>query len=447
MSAPVHEWQFDGLVGPTHNYAGLAYGNVASAKNAGAVSNPRKAALQGLEKMRFVRGLGMRQAFIPPQFRPMIPVLKEVGFDGGTNDMIGQAFAQAPELLASVFSSAYMWTANAGTLTPATDSGDGRLHITPANLLSNFHRSLEGASTTWHLRHIFADPNYFRVHDPLPSTTRFSDEGAANHMRVCQPGHANPGLHIYVYGVGDGVLMPTRKFPGRQQREAFEAIARAHGVKPDCSIFVQQSPEAIDAGVFHNDVIAMNTTRLMVAHEKAFVEGAGLGAQVGRAANGVDFLYEEISEAEMPMADAVKSYFFNSQVLELPDGRIVIIAPGEAQETPTAHRTLERLSSSNGPISAVHYLDVRESMRNGGGPACLRLRVTLNDEQASAMHQGIVLTDEKYAQLTDWVQRHYRDRLSMDDLRDPAFIPELYTAYEALERIIGIPGIYTRFMG
>lgn len=443
----MQEWQFDGLVGPTHNYAGLAYGNVASAKNAGAVSNPKQAALQGLEKMRFVRGLGMRQAFLPPHYRPMISSLQQIGFAGGIDSVLGQAYRTAPAMLASVFSSAFMWTANAGTITPATDAADGRLHITPANLLSNYHRSLEGESATWHLRHIFADPTHFMVHDPLPATSRFSDEGAANHMRVCGSGHAHAGVHVYVYGAGGDAPMPTRNFPARQQREAFEAVARAHGVKADCSIFVQQSPEAIDAGVFHNDVIAMNTTRLMVAHEKAFVPGAGVAEQVARRMGGIDFVYEEIAESELPLVDAVKSYFFNSQVLELPDGRIVIVAPGEAQKNDAARRTLERLSSSNGPVAAVYYLDVRESMRNGGGPACLRLRVALNGEQAAAMHQGIVFTDEKHAQLTDWVQRHYRDRLALEDLRDPAFVTELNVAYEALERLIGLPGIYTRFMG
>lgn len=440
-----HEWQFDGLVGPTHNYAGLAYGNVASAQNARAVSNPKAAALQGLAKMRYVQGLGIRQAFVPPHYRPMISILQQIGFEGGIDKILSDAYASAPELLASVYSSAFMWTANAGTITPAADAADGKLHITPANLLSNFHRSLEGEVAAWQLRHIFADGRYFRVHDPLPAATRFSDEGAANHMRVCGMGHDNPGLHVYVFGSGNGTQLPTRKFPARQHKEAFEAIARSHGVKSDCSIFVQQSPEAIDAGVFHNDVIAMNTTRLMVAHEKAFVEGASFLARLGEATKDMNFLYEEISDAELPLADAVKSYLFNSQVLELPDGQIVIVAPAEAEETPAAHRVLQRLASSNGPVSAVHYLDVRESMRNGGGPACLRLRIVLNETQAAAMHQGIVLTDEKHAQLTDWIARHYRDRLALDDLRDPKFIDELNVAYEALERIIGIPSLYTRF--
>jgi succinylarginine dihydrolase len=104
---------------------------------------------------------------------------------------------------------------------------------------------------------------------------------------------------------------------------------------------------------------------------------------------------------------------------------------------------LERLSSGNGPISAVHYRDVRESMRNGGGPACLRLRLVLTEDEAARLHPGVVLTDALYEALVAWVNRHYRDRLGMDDLRDPAFVRELCEAYEALEGIFGLPGLYS----
>ncbi|PZP84743.1 MAG: succinylarginine dihydrolase [Azospirillum brasilense] len=439
----MQEWQFDGLVGPTHNYAGLSYGNVASSANAGGVSNPREAALQGLEKMRFVQGLGISQCFLPPQKRPLIPILQQIGFEGGTNAVLDEAARTAPALLASVYSSSYMWAANAGTIAPSCDTADGKLHITPANLLTNFHRSLEAKITKYTWDQLFADPAHFVVHDPLPATPRFSDEGAANHMRASATGHATPGLHIFVYGTDGQANGAPRKFPARQHRAAYEAIARMHRLPAERTIFVQQSPEAIDAGVFHNDVIAMNTTRLMIAHEHAFAPGTGLAEQLRRQLEpqGVDWHYVEIGEAELPMADAVKSYFFNSQVLELPDGRIVIVAPSESEENPRARDAFARLAAGNA-VAAVHYRDVRESMRNGGGPACLRLRVVLSEAQAKAMHQGVILTDARYQQLKAWIERHYRDRLSFDDLRDPAFIRELDEAYAALEPIIGLPGFY-----
>lgn len=436
-----HEWQFDGLVGPTHNYAGLAAGNVASQANKGAVSNPRQAALQGLEKAKFVRDLGFRQAIIPPHYRPMIPYLQQLGFGTGMN-ALAVAASQAPHLLTAIYSSSFMWVANTGMITPSSDSADGRLHLTPANLLTNFHRAIEAEFTNRLWRRLLNNVERFAVHGPLPAASPFSDEGAANHMRVTATGHGNSGLHIYVHGDAADPAMRPKRFPARQTRAACEAIARQHGVRDGCQFFVQQSPEAIDAGVFHNDVIAMNTTRLMITHEKAFVEGPSFLLQLGEAAKPLDWLHIGISESELPLADAVKSYLFNSQLLETPDGQFIIIAPSDCAQVPTAHRTLSGLTGGNGPISAVHYLDVRDSMRNGGGPACLRLRVVLTEDEAQSMHQGVVLTDALYDALVAWIKGYYRDRLQFDDLKDPAFVQELHEAYSALEGILDLPGLY-----
>lgn len=439
-----YEWQFDGLVGPTHHYAGLAFGNLASEKNSGAVSNPRKAALQGLAKMAFVRGLGLRQAFFMPHYRPMISVLQQLGFGGGTTKVLEDTHRQAPHLLSSIFSSSFMWTANAATIAPSADTKDKKMHATVANLCSHFHRSIEPGFTQQQMRSIFHNNERGMVHCALPATGRFSDEGAANHMRIAQA-HGNPGLHVFVYGSEQSsVVEGPKKFPARQTREACDAVARLHGIE-DCSIFVQQSPEAIDAGVFHNDVIAMNTTRLMIAHEKAFVEKSKLLEKIAAKGQGIDFAYVEVREDELSLPEAVKSYFFNSQVLERPDGSIVIVAPSECEESDQARRVLAQLSGGNGPVAAVHYLDVRESMRNGGGPACLRLRVVLTEEESAAMHQGIVFTPERERQLVAWVEKHYRDRLQFDDLRDPTFVAELQEAYAALDTITGL-GLYTPYL-
>jgi len=432
-----HEWQFDGLVGPTHNYAGLAYGNKASAMNAGAVSNPRAAALQGLDKMAFVRSLGIKQAFLPPQKRPLLGALKPLGFTGNVRDVLNKVHQTAPELLASVYSSAYMWTANAATITPSADSADGKLHLSPANLISNFHRSLEPAIMLQTLRAIFHDKNHFNVHDPLPASLRFSDEGAANHMRIAKS-HGEPGMHLYVYGMSGDNLTPTRHYPPRQHFEAFQSIARAHTVPEASQIHLQQSVEAIDAGVFHHDVIGMNTTRLMISHEKSFADKKSFLSLIEKLTSDISLHYIEISNEELPLSDAVKSYFFNSQLLELDDGRFMIVAPAECRENASAQRALEKIASQNTSAISISYRDVRESMRNGGGPACLRLRVVLTEAEAAAMHQGIVLTEMREQQLRAWVNRYYRDRLSLDDLRDPQLVDEVEAAHEALSAITGI---------
>lgn len=434
------EWQFDGLVGPTHNYAGLATGNLAAAHNAGMVSNPRMAALQGLEKMLFVRNLGMKQAFLPPHYRPLVGELKRLGFRGTLGEILDKAYTQAPGLLSALYSSSFMWAANAATVTPAGDASDGKTHFTPANLMSHFHRSVEAPFSQRLLHRIFHNKKLFAVHAALPSVDIMADEGAANHM-IAISNNDRVGLNIFVYGKSHGMLHKTQKHPARQQREASEAIARLHGLDATKIMYLQQSPEAIDKGVFHNDVIAMNTTSLMVVHEHAFIpeHRDHLRAYFETRP---ELQFVEVLANELSIEDAVSTYLFNSQLLELPNKNFALVSPSECSNHAGVRGVVDRLMGQ-GALQQVHYLDVRESMRNGGGPACLRLRIVLDTEREQSMHQGIVLTDEKYLLLRRWVETHYRDRLQFSDLRDPAFVAELDVAYEALAQIIGMDDLYT----
>ncbi len=433
------EWQLDGLVGPTHNYAGLAFGNVASANHKDSVSNPRAAALQGIAKMRFVDQIYGHQAFFFPHYRPIISELKRIGFGGNTAKILEDAARVAPSLLASVFSSSAMWAANAATVAPSSDTRDGKVHFTPANLLGSFHRMVESPFTTRLLKRMFSDGRYFTVHDPLPLTPTFSDEGAANHMRVVNG--QGDAVHVFVYGATsvDGIA-PSR-FPARQKLEAAQAVARLHQLAPEKCLFVQQNPKAIDAGVFHHDVIGMSCQSFMAQHADALLEDDGLIAALRQRLGAEGLHYVEVTAAELSLEAAVASYFFNSQLLGGGEG-IAIIAPLECRENPQAAALFDRFVAEDGPVTAVHYLDVRESMKNGGGPACLRLRVILTEAEANAMHQGIVLTQEKADVLEGWVRRHYRDRLSFDDLRDPSLILEVEEALEELSQLVGMGNIY-----
>ena len=153
---------FDGIPGPTHNYAGLAHGNLAATRNASLVANPREAALQGLAKMHALAGRGYAQAVVPPHERPFLPALRTLGFAGTDAQVIAAAAREAPRLLAASSSAAAMWAANAATVSASADTADGRVHFTPANLVSHFHRSLEAATTTRVLRAIFADTAFHR---------------------------------------------------------------------------------------------------------------------------------------------------------------------------------------------------------------------------------------------------------------------------------------------
>lgn len=441
-----HEVNFDGLVGPTHNYAGLSFGNVASQSNAASASNPRAAALQGLAKMRRLAGLGLKQAVLPPQERPDVATLRRLGFGGSDAAVIATASRQAPALFQACCSASSMWTANAATVAPSPDTADGRVHFTPANLVDRFHRSLEHPTTTRVLRAIFRDERRFAVHPALPAHAHFGDEGAANHTRLA-PQHGAPGVHVFVYGRragGDGPA-PSR-YPARQTREACEAVARLHGLDPARSVFIQQNPAVIDAGVFHNDVIAVGNGQVLFAHEQAFLDRDAAHAAL-RAACGEGLTIVEVGSDEMPVAEAVRSYLFNSQLLTLPDGRMALLLPGECETSAPVRACLERVLAADNPIAQLEFANLRESMRNGGGPACLRLRVVLEDAEIAAAAPGVFLDEALYARLTAWVEKHYRDRLTVADLADPALLDECRRALDELTTLLGLGAVYPFQLG
>jgi succinylarginine dihydrolase len=435
------EVNFDGIPGPTHNYSGLAEGNLAETRHAGETANPREAALQGLAKMHALAQRGVPQAVLPPHERPHVPALRTLGFGGSDAQVVARAAAHAPRLLAACSSASAMWTANAATVSASADTADGRVHFTPANLVTHFHRTLEAPTTTRVLRAIFADTVRFAVHEPLPAAPHFGDEGAANHTRLA--GSDGRGLDVFVYGraaFGAAAPGPVR-FPARQTREACEAVARRHGLEHARTHFVQQSAVAIDAGVFHNDVIAVGAGPVLFCHERAFAAQdlvlTALSRDVGPA-----FAPIVVAESDVPLNAAVSTYLFNSQLLERGDGRYALIAPAEVREHPAVSDYLDRLLASGGPIADVAIFDLRQSMRNGGGPACLRLRVPLTKGERAAVGARVFLDGKLHDEIEAWIRRHYRDRLAPEDLADPALLDESRRALDELTRILRLPAVY-----
>ncbi|WP_432798300.1 N-succinylarginine dihydrolase [Poriferisphaera sp. WC338] len=434
------ELQLDGLVGPTHNYAGLASGNIASASNKHLTSNPRTAALQGLEKARTVASLGIPQAILPPHPRPFLPLLHEHQFTGDIYSSVRQAFDQAPHILAAAYSASPMWAANAATHSPSPDTPDHKLHFTPANLNSNLHRSIEHHYTANLLQQIFHDPSHFKHHHTLPH--HLPDEGAANHTRLC-PTYNASGLHLFTFGKqspdhhpSHETISPIPEGDGRQLRAASYAIAQQHHLDAHNTFYLQQAPRAVSAGVFHNDVIAVGNRNLYLYHSTAYV-----GAQHTlllikdrfQTLHEVPLHLVEIHEEDLPLEDAVATYLFNSQLLtppSTPDSQH-LLCPAEVREHTKAWSVVQKLLE-NEYLSDVHIVDVRQSMMNGGGPACLRLRVTLTPDQLAAMHQPAILTEELYLILRDIIQTYYRDELSPPDLADPDLIIESQTALEKI---------------
>ncbi len=438
------EVNFDGLVGLTHNYGGLALGNTASIKNKLILSKPRQAALQGLDKMKFCHDLGLAQAVLPPHSRPNLNFLKQLGFTGSTEQILQQAEKESPALLVTSYSASAMWTANAATVSPSADTEDEKVHVTPANLISNLHRSLETPMTTKILNAIFHDRHYFHHHTPLPLQANYSDEGAANHGRLCLD-YDSPGVELFVYGkhsLDEARALP-RHFPARQTLDASEAIARLHLLQPSKTIFAHQHPRAIDQGVFHNDVLAVTNKSVIFYHENAYLQHDAVMDALQHALAPTELIRICVSNEQVPLADAVSSYLFNSQLVSINDGTMALIAPQEVADNRHTQAFVKQLLANNAqPIRHVHYVNCRQSMKNGGGPACLRLRVVLTKEEQAAINQCVLFTNDLYEKLFTWINKHYREKICYDDLLDPLLVEENYRALDELTQLLDLGCIY-----
>tara|TARA_R110001632_G_scaffold60284_3_gene146368 strand:- start:38485 stop:39831 length:1347 start_codon:yes stop_codon:yes gene_type:complete len=439
------EANFDGLVGPTHNYSGLSFGNVASLNNSARSSNPKAAAKQGLTKMKALADMGFVQGVLAPHERPHISTLRRLGFSGSDANVLEQAAKQAPKLLAAVSSASCMWTANAATVSPSGDTVDGRVHFTPANLVNKFHRSIEHETTGAILQATFKDDKHFAHHAALPSVDHFGDEGAANHTRFCH-NYGEQGIEFFVYGMeafNNSGPRPA-KFPARHTLEASQAVARRHGLSAGQVVYAQQNPAVIDAGVFHNDVIAVGNRNAHFYHQEAFLNTAQMKQDLLTAwgDRASQFHLIEVPSAAVSVQDCIQSYLFNSQLLSRGDNDMVLIVPGECENNPAVWAYLNSLVAGNSPINEVKVFDLKQSMSNGGGPACLRLRVALTEAEQKAINPSTLMNDALFERLNTWVDAHYRDELHEADLADPKLLIESRNALDELTQIMNLGSVY-----
>lgn len=443
----VQEVNFDCLVGPTHQFGGLSFGNLASSTNKGRQSNPKAAALQGLKKMQALRKKGFIQAVLPPHPRPHLPTLERLGFTGSESEIINDAYQSMPEIFARLSSSSAMWAANAATFCPSSDALDEKAHLTPANLVSMFHRSIEADFNYQLFKSIFHREDIFTVHKPLPGFALLSDEGAANHNRLC-PEHGEQGLQLFVFGKDELSSSKTSVFPARQSKLANIALARLHKLDDEFFINLEQNPIAIDNGAFHNDVVAVSNESLFLCHEYAFVNQKTI---IDQLISYYDELYEsdlnliEIPNKLFPLKEAVSSYLFNSQILTKNDGTMLLFAPSECEENAFAMNAIEHILAAKTPINEVMFFDVRESMANGGGPACLRIRMPLNDEEQKALHQGVILNEEKEQALFATIEKYYPEQFFIEDLLDNKFRQNCHYALDEISRVLNLNDIYKEY--
>ncbi len=402
------EINFDGIVGPSHNYAGLSLGNIASASHAGDPSYPRAAALQGVAKMRGnLARLGV-QGFLLPLPRPNRALQAALALDG----------TEPPQLRAAPWSASSMWTANAATVSPAPDTADRRCHLTPANLVTMLHRAQEWPDTKRQLEVAFGDTKHFAIHDAVPPS--FGDEGAANHMRLCE-NHDTPGVEVFVYGCTGG------RFPARQHEQASRLVARTHGLDPARTVFIEQNPEAIAAGAFHNDVVAVANGRVLFTHDMAFANQQGTYAEIRAAFPGLEIV--EVPSSAVSLAEAIRTYLFNAQLLTLPDGSMALIVPEECRESTAVWGWIEAMLAGAGPIRQVIPVNVRQSMANGGGPACLRLRVVCDP---ATVDPRFLLSEAKADLIARTISDYWPEQIDPSDLGTDTLATSVIAARLAL---------------
>jgi succinylarginine dihydrolase len=323
------------------------------------------------------------------------------------------------------------------------------VHFTAANLSSMFHRSIEHQFTGKLLRTIFDDEAYFSHHNALPMSSQFGDEGAANHNRFTN-NYGEQGLQLFVFGryAFRSNSVATAKFPSRQTYEASLAISRLHQLDESVLVFAQQNPKIIDAGAFHNDVVSVSNLNTFFMHEEAFVDKAAMQTELRQKFSALAPDKPELNFIEVPtdmvsLESAVKSYLFNSQLLQLPnqDG-MTLVLPEESRENTQVFAYLEWLQTQSTPIKEVKFVDVRQSMQNGGGPACLRLRVALTQEELEASNSNFILDDDRVSRLNQWVERNYREEITPSDLADPALAEENFVALDELTQLFELGSFY-----
>ena len=151
------------------------------------------------------------------------------------------------------------------------------------------------------------------------------------------------------------------------------------------------------------------------SHEQAFADKEGFYADLRRLLPEVEIV--EVPADLVSLEDAVKSYLFNAQLVTLPEGGMALILPEEARETPRVWAWLEAMAAGNGPIRRLAIVDVRQSMANGGGPACLRLRVVADP---ATVDPRFLADEAKLDAVAAVIAEIWPETIAPCDLADPS---------------------------
>ena len=185
--------------------------------------------------------------------------------------------------------------------------------------------------------------------------------------------------------------------------------------------------EFIAAGAFHNDVVAVANERVLFTHEQAFEHPDQTYADIKRMMPEAEIII--VPANRVSLADAIQSYLFNAQLVTLSDGGMALILPSEAQDNARVWGWLTEMVEGNGPIRKLVPVDVRQSMANGGGPACLRLRVVADP---ATVDQRFIADAHKLDIIAEVVTVHWPETIVPDQLGDPDLLDKVRLARLAL---------------
>ena len=118
-----------------------------------------------------------------------------------------------------------------------------------------------------------------------------------------------------------------------------------------------------------------------------------------------------------------------------------LILPEEVKDFSNCMSWLDKLKQIS-DVKTFNFVDIRQSMMNGGGPACLRLKVILNEEEQNNLNQKFLMNNKKLDSIKLLIEREYRDVLYPDDLKDPSLLDESRRVLDELTQIFGIGSIY-----
>jgi succinylarginine dihydrolase len=166
---------------------------------------------------------------------------------------------------------------------------------------------------------------------------------------------------------------------------------------------------------------------VLFAHEKAFADRDRVASECERLFPDVQLV--EVPASEVPVADAVSSYLFNAQLVSPPDGETTLIVPSEARETASVWSWLQRHVAGNGPIRNLVVVDVRQSLANGGGPACLRLRVAADP---ATVDPRFLVDEAKLDRIAAVIEQSWPAEIHSSELQDPKVVAAIESARASL---------------